>query len=395
MPHLCERWVMGVENEVMKQCPFCAEDIRAAAVKCKHCGSDLISREAAPAMRPVVAKSSPSPAAHPPPQGSFMRTIRNASAILAFLILATVVGTCVVCGKAAHDVSEKNKTAERDVRTSDTPLDVSARDLEAAYTANEVAADKQFRGKVLRVSGTVDRISKDILDDPHVILRSGQPLGGVTCSFGSGADAAIAKLAKGQSVVLRGMGAGSFMGGPMLKACVIDSGAPATGVQQAMAKMREFRDMMCACKDQGCANGVQDAMNRWSAENAKNRETRPPAPSEAEMEQMQLVGTQYGECMARVWQDPGSAPTPARKTTRPTPARSKLSLPAECRQYQAAISALAKCDKLPQATRDALKQSYEQTAAAWATVPEEGMEALATACKSAADAVEESVAACR
>jgi hypothetical protein len=69
-------------------------------------------------------------------------------------------------------------------------------------------------------------------------------------------------------------------------------------------------------------------------------------------------------------------------------------LPAECADYKAAIDALAKCDKLPQATRDALKQSYDQTSAAWANVPAEGKAALGTACKSAADAVKQSAAAC-
>ncbi len=69
-------------------------------------------------------------------------------------------------------------------------------------------------------------------------------------------------------------------------------------------------------------------------------------------------------------------------------------LPAECGEYKAAIEALSKCEKLPQATRDALKQSYEQTSAAWANVPAEGRAALGTACKSAADAVKQSAAAC-
>ena len=76
------------------------------------------------------------------------------------------------------------------------------------------------------------------------------------------------------------------------------------------------------------------------------------------------------------------------------PAAAAGDLPAECGEYKAAIEALAKCDKLPQATRDALKQSYEQTSAAWASVPAEGRAALGTACKSAADAVKQSAAAC-
>lgn len=28
-------------NSELKDCPFCAEQIRANAIKCKHCGSDL------------------------------------------------------------------------------------------------------------------------------------------------------------------------------------------------------------------------------------------------------------------------------------------------------------------------------------------------------------------
>ena len=87
-------------------------------------------------------------------------------------------------------------------------------------------------------------------------------------------------------------------------------------------------------------------------------------------------------------------PTETQPTeTKPTETKAG-DLPAECNEYKAAIDALAKCDKLPQATRDALKQSYDQTSAAWASVPAEGKAALGTACKSAADAVKQSAAAC-
>lgn len=70
-------------------------------------------------------------------------------------------------------------------------------------------------------------------------------------------------------------------------------------------------------------------------------------------------------------------------------------LPPECDEYRLAIQQLASCKKLPRETREALKQSYEQTSAAWAAVPSDGMAALGTACESAADAVRQSVAACQ
>ncbi len=96
--------------------------------------------------------------------------------------------------------------------------------------------------------------------------------------------------------------------------------------------------------------------------------------------------------------DPVAKPTEQTKPTETKPEETKPvaagALPAECDEYKAAIESLSKCEKLPQATRDALKQSYDQTSAAWASVPAEGKAALGTACKSAADAVKQSAAAC-
>jgi hypothetical protein len=81
---------------------------------------------------------------------------------------------------------------------------------------------------------------------------------------------------------------------------------------------------------------------------------------------------------------------------KPTEAKPAASgeLPAECTEYKAAIEKLASCDKLPQQTRDALKQAYEQASAAWANVPAEGKAALGTACKSAVDAVKQAGTVC-
>jgi hypothetical protein len=93
------------------------------------------------------------------------------------------------------------------------------------------------------------------------------------------------------------------------------------GAGEAMAKMGEFKDKMCACKDKKCADDVQDQMNKWSAESAKNAGDKPEKPDEKTMKEMQDVGTKYGECMAKAMSGGGSADTgSAAKPADPPPA---------------------------------------------------------------------------
>src|SRR5215467_5537172 len=76
--------------------------------------------------------------------------------------------------------------------------------------------------------------------------------------------------------------------------------------------------------------------------------------------------------------DPNAKPDPAKTDPAKTdpaktdPAKTDdhaaANLPAECNDYKAAVDKLASCDKLPAASRDALKQSYETLSKTWANV---------------------------
>jgi len=68
-------------------------------------------------------------------------------------------------------------------------------------------------------------------------------------------------------------------------------------------------------------------------------------------------------------------------------------IPAECNDYKAAMEKLAACDKMPQASKDALKQGYDAMSQGWAnagSLPPEAKKAMADGCKQGADALMQS-----
>lgn len=85
------------------------------------------------------------------------------------------------------------------------------------------------------------------------------------------------------------------------------------GAGEAMAKMTEFKDKMCACKDAKCAQGVQEEMTKWSQEMAKNAGDKKPEPmSEEDTKKYTEATTKMAECAQTAMSagggaDPGSA----------------------------------------------------------------------------------------
>ena len=71
-------------------------------------------------------------------------------------------------------------------------------------------------------------------------------------------------------------------------------------------------------------------------------------------------------------------------------------LPAECNAYQAMIEKLAACDKLPAASRDMLKKTFDESSQTWANydkLPDDAKAALTSGCKQGADALKQAAGA--
>jgi hypothetical protein len=111
---------------------------------------------------------------------------------------------------------------EEDAEPTEPPLVVTAAQLLSAYSADELSADEQYRGRVLAVSGHIAGLGRDINDAAFVMLDPDEQAAGVAvqCLFTGARARSVTRLKKGQRVTLVGRCDGKF-GNVMLRECAL------------------------------------------------------------------------------------------------------------------------------------------------------------------------------
>jgi hypothetical protein len=80
-------------------------------------------------------------------------------------------------------------------------VSIAATALVAQYSANEIAADQQFKEKTIAVGGVVESIANDILGSPYLILAADQQgFRNVQAVFARNKASELAAISKGQFV---------------------------------------------------------------------------------------------------------------------------------------------------------------------------------------------------
>jgi hypothetical protein len=94
------------------------------------------------------------------------------------------------------------------------PVEVTDQMLSLAYEDNPIAADEQFRGKRVSVIGRIDRIGREILGSPYIVLEND-----IQCGFSKADESLIARLKKGQKVMVTGEVRGLILLNVYIKDC--------------------------------------------------------------------------------------------------------------------------------------------------------------------------------
>jgi hypothetical protein len=149
---------------------------------------------------------------------------------MVYFVGLAVLGAAAVSGDAYQDYKARAEATQSQVEApasesasgldlKPVPMEVSASDLFAAYEANEVAADNQYKGKQLAVSGTVAGINKDFTDEVYVEIGTANEFMSI---HARDIDPAVAAgLQKGTKITVVCEGAGLMMGSPILNECAV------------------------------------------------------------------------------------------------------------------------------------------------------------------------------
>ena len=176
-------------------CKTCGKEIAKSAKACPHCG----------------AKQKP----------GCLRTV-----LAAFLL---VFGITAILGALGGNESPSGSTGETQPNNSvvstqpaENIIEVDPATLRAEYQENEVAADAKYENELLKITGTVNNIGKDILDDVYLTIETGEYLYDIQCYFSDASQIDIvATLKDGDTITLIGRCSGLSLTNVIVKDCEI------------------------------------------------------------------------------------------------------------------------------------------------------------------------------
>lgn len=121
----------------------------------------------------------------------------------------------------ASESKDKSAQLAAPVVSPDGSVTVGAVRLWHEYQENEVAADGRYKGRRVRVTGTVVSVERGIDGSPVLHLLSGNPIFRTMATLERAFIPDAARLKKGDQVVVRCIGAGLMMRMPQLEKCML------------------------------------------------------------------------------------------------------------------------------------------------------------------------------
>ena len=150
-----------------------------------------------------------------------MKKVFLVAMVLALMGCADNTAVTDMPNQAAEVTAEPEAVEE--VTAEEVLVEVTADELLAAYKVNELAADQQFKGKTLLVTGVLSSIESGFGDSPYLMLKAGDEFdfSMPQAHFDKSETDSLVALKKGESITIQCVSNGEMMGSPILKSCTI------------------------------------------------------------------------------------------------------------------------------------------------------------------------------
>lgn len=215
-------------------CPDCGRDVSSRAAACPNCGYPINPPEKSTDTQPAPAETAPPPAAE-----EVSKKNGCLKGVLAVLLTGVLIGVGLFLEKGSPQVSDIAPTVEEVAISASQEEEYVARmgreKYEAAadkvrrlprltaiqlvrfFEANEIAADKQYKGQEVIVLGLVADVSKSLLGAPKITIRANGKQKTMSVALKRKEEDAAAKINKGDRVTLKGVVTRSITGKVGLK----------------------------------------------------------------------------------------------------------------------------------------------------------------------------------
>ena len=177
-----------------------------ALTKCKECGTEISD------------KAGKCPKCGAPVKKGGVSVIAIVVATFGILIVFSMISrefktdTPPKKPKTSEQGSVSAAAETKPAMSEQTPILITAEDLYKEYEANEIAADRKYKGKLLKISGTIRDIGKT-LGEPHINLATGKFSNQVIVYFPDKKyDDRLAQYSTGDNIEVTGTCKGETLG---------------------------------------------------------------------------------------------------------------------------------------------------------------------------------------
>lgn len=124
----------------------------------------------------------------------------NWNSVLAVGLMLVVVAACSRTKKS----SSSSSSSETKAADSAVPGQLTAEGLFEEFQKDKDAADRKYKGQVVTVTGTVDKVKIGPSGNPYVLMKTSSLILRVQFLFKKADESAVSALKEGQKATIRG-----------------------------------------------------------------------------------------------------------------------------------------------------------------------------------------------